>query len=206
MFRRRRYRPEGVEAITGIGQTDPVPDRFPFLLDDNELDATLRDMIAAIPGFDQYRALLPELKLTLIQIGSQERSRRESDRFARRSLWVALIALAVSVAALATSLVLALSDDSGASKADVVRLDSRAAQLEQKGAALSAAQASDRERFQAATNGLYSNDEALYTGVAMAQHGVVCNQSPACHVPLGMPGAVYKEDGKPNRIFATPFP
>jgi hypothetical protein len=61
-----------------------------------------------LPGFDQYRALLPELKLQLVLIGYQERSRRSADRFARRSLVVALIALAVAVISLGVSIILAL--------------------------------------------------------------------------------------------------
>jgi hypothetical protein len=53
-----------------------------------------------------------------------------------------------------------------------------------------------------------ANDEALYRGVAAAQHNIYCgpNPQPGCHVPLGLPGSVYTETGKPGRIFATPFP
>jgi hypothetical protein len=52
-----------------------------------------------------------------------------------------------------------------------------------------------------------ANDEALYTGVAMAQDGLICNFKPSCHVPIGgVAGAVYEDADKPRRIFATPFP
>jgi hypothetical protein len=51
-----------------------------------------------------------------------------------------------------------------------------------------------------------ANDEALYDGAAMAQDGLICNFKPTCHVPLGTPGALFKEEGQPGRIFATPFP
>jgi hypothetical protein len=95
-------------AVTGIGPKDPVPEGYPFKLGDAELDAVLRDMLTAIPGFDEYRRLLPELKLQLVLIGYQERSRRSADRFARRSLIVALIALAVAVISLGVSIILAL--------------------------------------------------------------------------------------------------
>lgn len=63
----------------------------------------------------------------------------------------------------------------------------------------------DRQRFRATAAALFANDDALYVGVSMTQHAVVCS-NPACHVPLGMPGALDRVDGKPHRIFATPFP
>lgn len=94
-------------GVTGIGPNDPVPDGYPFQLNDAELDAVLRDMLTAIPGFDKYGALRPELKLQLILIGFEERARRNADRFARQSLKVALIALAVAVISLIVSIVLA---------------------------------------------------------------------------------------------------
>jgi hypothetical protein len=77
-------------------------------LSDTELDAVLRDMLTAIPGFDQYSRLLPELKLQLILIGYQERGRRNAERFARRSLTVALIAIGVAVVSFVVSIILAL--------------------------------------------------------------------------------------------------
>jgi hypothetical protein len=52
-----------------------------------------------------------------------------------------------------------------------------------------------------------ANDEALYRGVAAAQYDIYCgpNPQPGCHVPLGLPGSVYKS-GERGRIFATPYP
>jgi hypothetical protein len=96
--------------------------------------------------------------------------------------------------------------DSDATDARIAKLERRVANVERQNAALRAALASHQRTFRATLAGIYANDEALYTGVAMAQDGVVCNRSPACHVPPGEPGSVYKEDGKPHRIFATPFP
>jgi hypothetical protein len=96
--------------------------------------------------------------------------------------------------------------DSGATDARIAKLERRVSNVERQNAALRAALTSERRTFRATLAGIYANDEALYTGVAMAQDGVVCNRSPACHVPLGEPGAVYTEDGKPHQIFATPFP
>jgi hypothetical protein len=54
-----------------------------------------------------------------------------------------------------------------------------------------------------------ANDQALYVGVSAAQFNIVCGPGgyqSGCHVPGGSPGAVYTVDGKPGRIFATPFP
>lgn len=79
-------------TVQGLGPQDPVPDGYPFQLSDERLDAVLRDMLSAIPGFDRYQALLPELKLQLILIGFQERARRNSERVARQLLIVAWLA------------------------------------------------------------------------------------------------------------------
>jgi uncharacterized coiled-coil protein SlyX len=84
-------------------------------------------------------------------------------------------------------------------------LEHRVANVERQNAVLRATLTSERRTFRGTLAGIYANDDALYTGVAMTQHAAVCS-TPECHVPLGMPGAVYKEDGKPHRIFATPFP
>ena len=93
-------RPTSRKPVTGLGPADPVPDGYPFALKDQELEAVLRDMLTAIPGFDKYSALLPELKLTLIFIGAQERARREADRVGRRLFWITAGALAVAVVSL----------------------------------------------------------------------------------------------------------
>jgi hypothetical protein len=62
----RFWRRSAEDIARGLEPNDPVPPSFPFRLSDRELDAVLRDMMAALPGFDRYQALLPELKLTLI--------------------------------------------------------------------------------------------------------------------------------------------
>jgi len=54
-----RFRRQPKVPAQGIGPADPLPDGFPFELSDDRLDAVLRDMITAIPGFDRYAALLP---------------------------------------------------------------------------------------------------------------------------------------------------
>jgi hypothetical protein len=54
----------------------PVPSGCPFRLTDAQLDETLRGMIEEIPGFNEYRAIVPELKLTLVLIGAQDGKRR----------------------------------------------------------------------------------------------------------------------------------
>lgn len=91
----------------GLERGEPTPEGYPFLLGDARLQAVLRDMIEAIPGFDNYSALLPELKLALILIGSQERSRREADRLGRRLLIVTALATGIAVISLFVSIVLA---------------------------------------------------------------------------------------------------
>jgi hypothetical protein len=50
-------------------------------------------------------------------------------------------------------------------------------------------------------------DEALFRGVSAAQYDIYCGPNPdiSCHVPLGLPGSVYKSD-EPGRIFASPYP
>lgn len=104
---RLRKAPTRVTPVTGLEAGDPVPEGYPFELSDEKLDAVLRDMLAAIPGFDDYRRILPELKLSLILIGAQERSRRNSDRLGSRSLLVAVLAVAVALVSLIVSIILA---------------------------------------------------------------------------------------------------
>jgi|KBSMisStaDraftv2_1062788.scaffolds.fasta_scaffold466541_2 hypothetical protein len=67
-------------------RTEAVPAGYPFQLPDDKLEEALGEMLTEIPGFDEYRAILPELKLTLILIAALDRSRREADRLGRRSL------------------------------------------------------------------------------------------------------------------------
>jgi hypothetical protein len=74
-----------------------VPSDYPFGLSDDRLDAVIGDMLSGIPGFDNYGRILPELKLTLILIGAQERSRRDADRIGELSLLVAGIVTVIAV-------------------------------------------------------------------------------------------------------------
>jgi hypothetical protein len=89
-------------------RTEAVPAGYPFQLPDDALKEVLGEMLTEIPGFDEYRALLPELKLTLILIGTLDRSRREADRLGRRSLWIAGAALAVGLVSLAVGIILSV--------------------------------------------------------------------------------------------------
>ena len=79
-------------------------------ISDARLKAVLRDMIAAIPGFNVYYALLPELKQALILIGSQERSRREADRLGKRLLIATVLATVVAVISLIVSIIVVASN------------------------------------------------------------------------------------------------
>jgi hypothetical protein len=62
-------------------------------------------MLEAIPGFDRYDRLLPELKLTLVLIGTLERSRREAEQNAKMLVMGAAGALVVAIFSLIVSLV-----------------------------------------------------------------------------------------------------
>jgi hypothetical protein len=104
------FRPKGEpQGVAGLERGDPTPERYPIVLSDDRLQAVLRDMIAGIPGFDHYDALLPELKLALILIGSQERARRDADRLGKRLLVTTVLATLVAVISLIVSIVLAAS-------------------------------------------------------------------------------------------------
>jgi hypothetical protein len=89
----------------------PVPTGYPFRLADRDLDVALAEMMnpASWPGFDNFGALLPELKLALLAAGLQERQRREMAVSGQRALRVAYAALVVSAATLVVSVVIALS-------------------------------------------------------------------------------------------------
>jgi hypothetical protein len=80
--------------------------------------------------------------------------------------------------------------DSGKTDARIAKLERRVARLEQQNAALRSSQVSDRSKLQKTLKGVYANDDALYTGVAMAQDWAICGGHATCHVPLGEPGAV----------------
>jgi hypothetical protein len=99
---------------------------------------------------------------------------------------------------------------SGVPAERVAKLQGRISKLEMQNAelrhSLAATTATVRSRLKAIDRRTQANDDALYEGVAMAQDGVICSFRPGCHVPLGSPGAVYTDVGKPGRIFATPFP
>jgi hypothetical protein len=81
--------------------------RYPSELDDAKLDEVISGMLSAIPGFDRYNGILPELKLSLILIGAEERARRDADRVGKRLYYAALAAPVVALISLAVSLLLA---------------------------------------------------------------------------------------------------
>jgi hypothetical protein len=85
----------------------PLPDKYPFGLDDDRLEATLEDLLdpSKWPGYDEVERLLPELRAALLSVGIQERSRRESGRLARLSLLLAGLALLIALASFVVALV-----------------------------------------------------------------------------------------------------
>ena len=106
---------------------------------------------------------------------------------------------------------LGCGSSSGVSSTKIARLTERASKVEAENVTLRRKQAHLSETvasLTAAIGALRANDKALETGVAMAQLGVVCGPTPpqGCHVPLGTPGAIYEDETKPGRIFATPLP
>jgi predicted component of type VI protein secretion system len=125
-----------------------------------------------------------------------------------RLVWAGVVAVVVVVSA-------AGCGESGANLR-LTKLEQRVTALERENAQLRREQASLSDRvinlaknqllLQIQIPALKANDKALYAGVAMAQDGLVCSFDPKCHVPLGTAGAVYTDVGKPDRIFATPFP
>ena len=79
-----------------------VPDGFPAVLPDDQLDATIHEWMR------EYREIwpesrLPELVIGFINAGLQEQARRElvaSTKAARRVLLVAVVTLLVAIATL----------------------------------------------------------------------------------------------------------
>lgn len=61
------------------------------------------------PGFDNFAALLPELKLALVASGLQERQRREQSASSTRALRVAYATLAMSLMAVVVAVIVALT-------------------------------------------------------------------------------------------------
>jgi hypothetical protein len=51
--------------------------------DAHELEQVVTEMLTEIPGFDEFRRLPPELKLTLDLDWHRDRSRREAERLGR---------------------------------------------------------------------------------------------------------------------------
>jgi outer membrane murein-binding lipoprotein Lpp len=104
------------------------------------------------------------------------------------------------------------------SEARVAKLEQRVATLESANEKLrqdvddlDASKLALRLNFKALDNRTWANDQALYTGLGKAQYDIQCGPNPqgppgagGCHVPLGLPGAVYTND-TPRRIFATPL-
>ncbi len=91
-----------------------VPEGYPIGLNDAELEQALESMLdpSSWPGFDNFERLLPELKTALLMAGLQERARRETvqlRREAARDRRLAYVVLAVAVATLVASIVIALS-------------------------------------------------------------------------------------------------
>ena len=89
-----------------------VPIGYPFQLDDGQLDKAINDMLdkANWPGFDNFAALLPELKLALVANGLSERQRREQAAAAADELRVVREQAASAKTALrATYAILAVS-------------------------------------------------------------------------------------------------
>ena len=103
-----------------------VPIGYPFQLDDGQLEKAINEMLddkANWPGFDNFAALLPELKLALVANGLSERQRREqaaaaADELrvvrehaasAKTALRATYAILAVSVVALIIAVVSALT-------------------------------------------------------------------------------------------------
>lgn len=95
----------------------------------------------------------------------------------------------------------------GGSSEHSQNLEGRIAKLEAQNAAL------QRERVAAAAKiaalsrdlrTLRENQDALYTGLLMTQEGVLCGFKESCHVPLGSPGRVFRDDS--GKIVAVPYP
>ena len=84
-----------------------VPVGFPFQLDDEQIDKTIQEMLGPEnwPGFDDFGALLPELKVALLAAGLRERQRREQAASAARALQVTWAILAVSIVTLIVAVV-----------------------------------------------------------------------------------------------------
>jgi hypothetical protein len=82
--------------------------------------------------------------------------------------------LARAIAALTLLAVMSGCGNSGATDARLTKLERRVSKLERENAELRAAQATDRVKARAAAAALVANDDALYTGLSMAQFGAVC--------------------------------
>jgi hypothetical protein len=88
-----------------------VPVGFPFKLDDEGLERAISEMLEPEnwPGFENFGALLPELKLALVAAGLRELAQRDQARSDRRVLQGTYAILAVSVIALIVSVIAALT-------------------------------------------------------------------------------------------------
>jgi hypothetical protein len=88
-----------------------VPVGFPFKLDDDELERAISEMLERDnwPGFENFGALLPELKLALVAAGLRELAQRDQARSDRRVLQGTYAILAVSVIALIVSVIAVLT-------------------------------------------------------------------------------------------------
>lgn len=84
-----------------------VPVGFPFQLDDEPLDRAIREMLEPEnwPGFDDFSALVPELKVALLAAGLREQQRRDQAVSNARALQATWAILAVSIVTLVVAVV-----------------------------------------------------------------------------------------------------
>jgi hypothetical protein len=104
-----------------------VPDGYPFAMNDEALQAALAEMLEttrSVYGGVSFGRALPELKLAIVMVGVQERSRRETEslrasteqaaaaasRAAKYALGVSILALVVASFGIVVSVIAAFAD------------------------------------------------------------------------------------------------
>jgi hypothetical protein len=104
---------------------------------------------------------------------------------------------------------------SGASESEVAHLRARVAALDKRVSALQDetqrlkqgdALGARVAKVEARASTLAKNDDAFYDSVYELYFLNVCGGHSGCHIPLGVPGALYTDDRYPGRIFATSAP